>query len=119
MLFAGGAGLPLLMFGLLYYYRMIGAGDIKLLCAAGGYMGPMGCLSCMVSAILFGGVIAIWIMIRRRNFVQRMYYFLQYIGECSEKGQWRSYLSGTQESAEFCFSIPVLLGVLWYIGGII
>lgn len=35
----GGSILPLFLLAVLYYFRMLGAGDIKLFCAIGGLMG--------------------------------------------------------------------------------
>ena len=40
LVFAGGLLLPLLLMGGLFYFRMAGAGDIKLLCVTGGFLGP-------------------------------------------------------------------------------
>ena len=39
VLFLGGSLLPLLLFGMLFYFRMLGAGDIKLFCVVGGFLG--------------------------------------------------------------------------------
>lgn len=118
VLFFGGILLPLALFGILYYFRMTGAGDIKLLCMVGGFLGPVDGLICAVLAVLFGGVIAVCRMLRSHNFWQRLNYFSEYVTEYSVTRQWKSYLSETDESAKFCFSVPVLFGVLCYLGGI-
>ncbi len=118
-LYLGGALLPVVLLGILYYFRMIGAGDIKLLCAIGGFLGPADCFSCLTAAVLFGGVMALTVMLAKGNVWKRWLYFTEYVGEYSRTGRWRSYLEGTEKDARFCFSVPVLLSVLWYVGKII
>lgn len=118
ILFGGGCLIPVMVFGVLYYFRMIGAGDIKLLGVLGGFLGPYTCISITLTALLFGGLIALFLLIRGHLFVQRFYYLADYISHYSNKKEWKSYLSGVGEEARFCFSVPVLLSLLCYIGGI-
>lgn len=118
MIFLGGVFLPVVLFGAFYYFRMIGAGDVKLLCVVGGFLGPSACFSCIVAAVLSGGVISMVLMAHRHNFNQRLVCFSDYVSRCSKDGRWNSYLEGTQEDAKLCFSVPVLLGILYYMGGI-
>ena len=40
VIFLAGVAVPVLLLGILFIFHMIGAGDIKLLCALGGIMGP-------------------------------------------------------------------------------
>lgn len=118
-LFLGGVMLPAVLFGGLYYFRMLGAGDIKLMCALGGFLGPSDCFSCITASILFGGMIALVLMLRRHSLSQRLIYLSDYINQYSAQKKWRPYLAEAGEDARFCFSVPVLLGILCYIGGII
>lgn len=113
LLFLGGGCLPLLLLGGLYYFRMIGAGDIKLLCVVGGYLGPSDCFSCIAAAILFGGVISLVIMIRHHNFYQQIIGFSDYVNQYSKDKKWISYLAGTSEDARFCFSVPIFMGLFY------
>lgn len=113
----GGMILPVILLGFLYYFRMIGAGDIKLFCVLGGFLGPGICFWCIVRAILAGGVISLAIMLYYGNFFERLFYFIEYVREYLETGVWKPYLSGVGEKARFCFSIPVLFSILCYIGG--
>lgn len=117
MLCMGGMILPVILLGPLYYFRMIGAGDVKLFCVLGGFLGPGLCFQCIVRAILAGGVISLLILVYYKNFTERLFYFLNYIDEYLETGNWKPYLPGVSEQARFCFSIPVLFSVLCYIGG--
>ncbi|MDD6662646.1 MAG: prepilin peptidase [Lachnospiraceae bacterium] len=118
LVFAGGLLLPLLLMGGLFYFRMAGAGDIKLLCVTGGFLGPADGFRVLIASLLIGGVISVWIMIRQKNFTGRMMYFMEYAQRRAAGGSWESYMADVPESAKFCFSVPVFLSVLGYIGGI-
>lgn len=119
LIYLGGAFLPLLLFGGFYYFRMIGAGDIKLMCAIGGFLGPSSCFSCIAVSIFIGGVISVGLMLRSRSLESRLTYFMDYIDHYSKEMKWRPYLEDTPQEARFCFSVPLFLGVLCYIGGLI
>lgn len=119
ILYCGGIFLPILIFGFFYYFRMIGAGDIKLLCMAGGFFGPSGSFDCVMWAILLGGAISFGIMMYHHNISERLLFFSKYISHYSEEKQWKPYLSTVGEKAKFSFSVPILLGILCHIGGII
>lgn len=51
-----GAVLPLLCLWVFFLAHLLGAGDIKLLCAIGSFLGPEKILYCMGAAILIGGL---------------------------------------------------------------
>ncbi len=119
LLFLGGSGLPALLFSVLFFFRMIGAGDIKLLCVPGAFLGPVHGLACLIFAVLSGGLISLILMVRHGNMYVRLQYFSEYVSSYCRDKIWRPYLSGADEDARFCFSVPILLGVLCYIGGII
>lgn len=118
LIFAGGLVLPLLMMSGLFYFRMAGAGDIKLLCVTGGFLGPADGFRTLIASILIAGVISVWIMMRQKSFSGRMLYFMEYVERRAAGGRWESYMDGVPEGARFCFSVPVFLSVLGYIGGI-
>lgn len=113
--FLGGVFLPLLLLAGLYYFRMIGGGDLKLFAVIGGFLGPAEVFFCMVTTILLGGLIALFLMLHRQNFFERMLFLSTYLAAYSRERRWRSYLAQTGAEARFCFSIPVFLAVLWYV----
>lgn len=119
VLFLGGVFLPVLVFGPLYYFRMIGAGDIKLMSVVGAFVGPAACFSCMLWSVLAGGVLSFALILHHRNLFSRLFCLADYIREYRRTGVWKSYLEQVDEHAKFCFSIPVLISVLGCIGGII
>lgn len=115
--FLGGSTLPLLLLAVLFYFRMLGAGDIKLFCVIGGFLGIRDLVSCMAVSFLIGAFISIILLIRRRILKERLLYFFAYIGKFYRTRKWIPYREGTDKRAEFCLTIPVFLSVLLYIGG--
>lgn len=113
--FLGGVLCPLLLTAGLFYFRMIGAGDLKLLAVIGGFLGPVQVLSCMAAAVFIGGAAALVIMLRRQNMMQRFTYLFTYLCLYSRDKKWSSYLSEAGKDAAFCFSVPVFWAVLWYV----
>jgi prepilin peptidase CpaA len=62
-----GIGLAFLCMLPLWYMRMMGAGDVKLMAAIGAWVGPNLVLNSMILAALLGGVIALAMMLARGN----------------------------------------------------
>lgn len=116
--FLGGAGLPVLAGALIYYFRMVGAGDIKLLSAAGCFMGPGNAAACMVFSVLAGGAFAVLLVWKHHNLMERIQYFCSYVTEMSVSGKWKPYLSEENKEGRIHFSIAVLAAVLLYAGGV-
>ena len=108
-----GGCLPILFPGALYYFRMIGAGDIKLLCVLGMMLGPGGILRCIVRAFLAGGAAALWISLKRKNLFSRLLYLKTYVLAMIREGTRRPYLSEETRDGTFPFSVCILAGVIW------
>lgn len=116
--FLGGSTLPLLLLAVLFYFRMFGAGDMKLFCVIGGFLGIEHLLSCMAVSFLTGAIISLVLMIRRRILKERLLYFLAYIGRFYRFRKWVPYRNQADKSGEFCFAIPIFFSVLLTIGGV-
>ncbi|MCD8015274.1 MAG: prepilin peptidase [Lachnospiraceae bacterium] len=108
----GGMCLPVLFFGVLYYFRMMGAGDIKLLCVAGGFLGPTGVLSCILRTLFVAAAFSLVILYRNHSLGKRLDYLRRYVCDYAESGKWQPYMEQAGEDAKFCFSVPVLIGIL-------
>ena len=116
--FAMGSVIPLCLV-ILFIFGMIGAGDIKLLCALGGVMGPGAILKCILFSFLTGACIAAVLLIINRNFCERILYFIKYIQNTVSTGDITPYRRKDISAPEnFHFTIPVFISVLLYAGGI-
>ena len=74
-----GALLPLTILFLLYYLRMLGAADLKLLSAVGGIIGPKKILVCMLYSFFLGAILAFLLLVARRSLAERLRYFFHYL----------------------------------------
>lgn len=117
--FFGGALLPLAVLGGLHYFRMIGAGDVKLLMMAGSFFGVKGSLKCVCCTFLACGVYALLALRRRGVLGRRLRYLAQYIEHYRQGGAWIPYIEPGGGEAFLYFSIPVLLGSLPVMGGLL
>ena len=77
--FVLGMTVPPVLLGWLFYFRMLGSGDIKLFCVLGGLMGPYHILWCMWYAILAGAALSLAILFFCGGFHQRFHYLEQYV----------------------------------------
>ena len=118
IIFLAGILLPLLLLWTLYYFRMIGAGDIKLLSALGGLLGPTAGFYCILYSFLIGGCISAILIFHRRNLRHRLNYFFAYFREYSTTGTWKPYLDKTEKSSHLYLSVPVFFSILCHIGGV-
>jgi len=118
LVFLGGAAVPVLLLAVLFFFRMLGAGDIKLLAVLGGFMGASAIFSCIAAAILSGGIISMILVLKRRNLKRRIRYFISYFQNYSETKEWRPYRKEEASDSHFYFSVPILISVILYIGGI-
>lgn len=116
--FLGGAILPLLLLAPLYYFRMMGAGDIKLFSAIGSFIGMRSVLMCIAFAILAGAVISIFIIFRRRILKKRLQYFFAYISNYFQTKKWTPYRREQDKESQIHFSVPIFISIILYVGGI-
>ena len=116
--FFEGALLPILLLGPLFYFRMLGSGDIKLFCVLGGLMGPYHILWCMWYAILAGAALSLAILFFCGGFHQRFHYLEQYVRQLIETGRQSPYYRTGTAFENIHFTIPIFMSVMLYTGGI-
>ena len=115
--FLGSAAFPILLFSFLYYFRMIGAGDIKLLAALGGFLGISDLWRCLIRALVFGGILSICLMIHRKNLIHRFQYLSGYAASYVQKKEWRPYRRKGEKDGEFPLSVPIALSIWLFAAG--
>ncbi len=113
-------------FALLYPLFIIGglgAGDVKLLSVAGCFLTIKESIWCLGLSFLLGAAISLLKMAVERNFLERMKYFLSYGVDVFNSGEWKLYEEDGRDrkkrkEGKIHFSVPVLLGMVIYKGGI-
>ncbi|HHW48280.1 MAG TPA: prepilin peptidase [Clostridiaceae bacterium] len=105
---------PAFFLFLLYSLKMLGAGDIKLFAAIGSIMGVKFAIYSIMYSFLLGGLIALVIMVFRKNGHERLKYFLRYVKSCFLTMSLLPYtnLKDRSDGAKFRFSYATALGVL-------
>lgn len=115
--------IPVLVLYPLFMIGSLGAGDIKLLSAAGCFLTVREIMICLGISFLIGAVLSLLKMLAERNFLQRMKYLLSYILDVFRSREWKFYEEDMQENkrkneGKIHFAVPVLLSVVLYEGGL-
>lgn len=115
--FLEGALLPVALLLVLFFFRMLGPGDIKLLSVLGGIMGGKDILFCLLYTFLFGAVLALAFLITCGDLLQRFHYFSSYFAAFLQtKKRVPYYVTGSRPE-NLHFTVPVLMSVMLYAGG--
>ncbi len=111
---AAGILLPVLLLIVFFALRMLGAGDIKLFSAIGSIMGAKFVIYAMAYSFISGGVIAVLIIVFRRNGKERLKYLLAYIKSCFLSFSLLPYtdFENKEDGAKFRFSYAAACGAL-------
>ena len=105
-----GALIPLVLFPL-FALRMLGAGDIKALCALGSLLGLRLSIYNMAFAFICGGIIALGFMIFGKNAKERFGYLFVYLKNCFLTRKLLDYNFGGSKG-KFRFSFAITAGFL-------
>lgn len=117
-MFLAGAVFPFVLLAGLFYFRMLGPGDIKLLCALGGIMGIHDIGKCILISFLLGAVISLAILISVGGFRRRIRFLIGYFQDYFHTGVLKPYYRRGAALENFHFTVPVFLSVMLYAGGV-
>ena len=115
--FCPGMICPLLLLYPLFYFRMLGAGDIKLFSVLGGFLGWKLILKGMVYSFVIGAVFSLVFLCMCGNWIARIQYFCRYVGAYGKTKVMVPYRKEGMMPENFHFTIPIMLGMLLYAGG--
>lgn len=115
--FAAGAAVPLVLLFILFIFRMLGPGDIKLFSVLGGIMGAESIIRCIICSFLIGAVMSAAMLILCCNAKERLRYFTAYITQFCKSRAVRPYYRTGPRTENIHFSMPVFLAVILYTGG--
>lgn len=109
----GGCLVPLVCLFPLFYFHMMGAGDIKLLMVAGGFVGLRAVPYCLFISVVVAAVISLYKMIKYHLFQERFAYFSYYMKNYLNTKERKFYYD--KELSEECkvhFSVPAAISVM-------
>ena len=110
----------LLLLYVLYLIHALGAGDIKLLGVLGILLGRERILVCIWGAFLSGALLSLLLMLKRRIFMERMRYFVNYLQESIGGKQRIPYRQeGKYRPETIHFTVPVCISLFLCLGGVI
>lgn len=115
--YLGGVFLPAVLLFPLFCFRMMGAGDIKLMAVMGGFLGSSGIIKGMFCVFLLGAVLSLAFLISCGNLQERFSYFFHYLKICKKKRCPVPYMRKDSKEENLHFTVPILLGIMLYAGG--
>ena len=109
-----GGFLPVLLLGWLFWFRMMGAGDLKLLIVLGFLFGADKSMLCIWRTMLFGAVMSVGIMAANGSGYERMQHLVSYVRTYLSTGNREPYRrpESWDKSANLHMTVPVLMAVL-------
>ena len=116
--FVPGVLVPLILLGWMFYFRMLGPGDIKIFCALGGIMGPVKILWCIWFSFLCGAGISLAVLGCYGGIGQRMTYLAEYLMEYLRTGSRKPYYQRGSSLENIHFTVPIFMSVMLYTGGL-
>lgn len=99
-----------------FAFNMIGAGDVKLFMAVGMWIGFGDIVNVMIYSILVGGVVALGLILIRKNGIKRLRYFGLYLKSCLIAFKPLPYQDFDDQHVDgrFPFGVAILMGYLIY-----
>lgn len=113
---AGGV-LPLIIFFPLFKGRLMGAGDIKLMSAIGTCVGLRGMADTVAAAFFLAGLLSLGLMSADASFGRQMGRLGRYARQSIAAGVCLPYQKNIRSRVHF--SVPLLMGGMLYMGGVI
>ncbi|MBO5198906.1 MAG: prepilin peptidase [Lachnospiraceae bacterium] len=110
---SGAAGMlvPAVILFPLFALGALGAGDIKLFAVVGSFFGSAFVLRHIAASMAVGGVCAVGILVKNRNWKERILYFFGYLKAGKGRGKYYDAArDGRQNTMHF--SVPMALGFL-------
>ncbi len=113
-----GMLIPLVLLGWLFYFRMMGAADIKLLCVSGLWIGKDGIWYFILATFITAAVMAAVKMLVNRNAKERFSYLGRYVFNSIRYRQRTEYSSAPESKSGIHMALPVLISAILKITGV-
>lgn len=117
VLWFSGIIIPFILCYVFYRCYMLGAGDIKLFCVIGSFVGIFMLLRIMFGAVCVGAGMSVIKLLLRRNGKQRFLKLFRYLSTCVKNNRWEPYYNWQEEgdAGVIPFTIAISLSTLWYL----
>ena len=106
-----GSLLPICLLWILFRYRMLGAGDIKLFSVIGGLYGAHAVINIIILAFLAGGILSIIRLIQVKNFKSRLQYLAVFILRQYRKKEIEKYYIKERDGTEMVIHFTIAIGI--------
>ena len=109
-----GVALPIVLFWMLFRYKMLGAGDIKLFSVIGGMYGLPVVINTIILAFLAGGVLSVIRLLQTGGFRNRLQYLAGFISSQCKERKIISYYQQERDGRTpvIHFTIAILIGFI-------
>lgn len=111
----GGMLIPFFCLGILFYFHMLGAGDIKLFAVVGSFLGK-DVIWIILYSMFINGIFAFFILYKEKAFIQRFRYFGEYVRTLFLAGESKPYCGDDWEKSPFVihFTLGIWFAFLLY-----
>lgn len=106
-----GVVIPIGILFILFIFRMIGAGDIKLFSVIGGFIGGLLVIRVIIYSFMFGALLSIFKLIKYKNLYYRMHYLANYISQTIETKKIKPYYKTNRDGLECVIPFTLAIGM--------
>lgn len=109
-----GASVPLILLFILFYFKMIGAADIKIISVIGGFYGAVYSIKVFIMALFIGGILSVIRCIRFGYLKNRMKYFAEYIRNIIKTGTIGAYYIRERDGKDAAIPFTAAIGLSFF-----
>lgn len=116
--FFTGAAVPVICLFPLFRFRMLGPGDIKLLSVLGGLLGRQAVVYLIFISFFLGGVLSLGLLITSGTLLFRFRHLADHFKTYVKERRPRPYYRTGDRAENIHFTLPIVLALFLYVGGI-
>lgn len=110
--YLAGVLVPLGILFVLFLYKMLGTGDIKVFMVLGGILGVENVIWCMILSFVLGAVYSVFLLIFRCDWKDRMLYFVSYVQQVFGEKKYQPYLIPGNRPENIHFTTAIFLSIM-------
>lgn len=106
-----GVIVPVFLLYALFLFRMLGAGDIKLISVIGGFCGVVFCIRVFIFALFAGGVLCFFKCIHYGYLLNRLRYFTAYFKDILLRRTIKAYYIRERDGTDIVIPFSAAIGI--------